>query len=399
LRSQSLDPVGRAAQASELDRLVVAGATFDDLPTGRREALAAALAQLAARLPERVVLHTCHRVELVAVLSEDGELPSLPGMRRWQGAAAAERLLLVAGGLDSAVVAEEQLLGQVRDAYTAALARGETGPLLNDLFRRAVRFGKRVRSAANPARDRSLADRAIEWTAARLERGVGTAVVFGTGEIGTRLAVGLAAMGLDCTVASHSTDRAGRLVARLAGKPASHRAVTVEEGLSAASAADVVALATRTAGPILGAEPRASALIVDLCAPPAVPAELRESIGDRLLDLDRLGVSSPGSGSLSPAAERRLRRELVEERDRFVAWVRGRSAGDGIGLLRSHAEELRRRHLDRLRRRADLTPEQLAAVESMSSALLAELLHVPTVQLQHEPQAAEQLRRLFGIDL
>jgi glutamyl-tRNA reductase len=398
LRSQSVERVAEGASTAALDRLVVVAATYDDLPTDRREAAATILADFAARLPERVMLHTCHRVELVAALDEAVELPSLPGLRRWQGAEAAERVLLVAGGLDSAVVAEEQLLGQVRDAYTAALARGETGPVLNDLFRRAVRFGKRVRSAANPSRDRSLADRALEWTSERVRPTGGSAVIFGTGEIGTRLALGLAAMGLRCTVASHSRQRGERLVERLAGEASSHRAVSTEEGLVAAGTADVIALATRTAGPMISDDPAPSTLVVDLCAPPGVEAGLRERLGDRLLDLDRLGGNPPHSASLSPSAERRLRRELAEERDRFVAWVRARGSGAGIGLLRDHAEEMRRRHVERLRNRADLAPEQLAAVEAMSSALVAELLHVPTVQLQHEPQAAEQIRRLFGID-
>ncbi|HEX5396069.1 MAG TPA: hypothetical protein VFX74_03155 [Candidatus Limnocylindria bacterium] len=355
--------------ASDLDRLAVFAGTFRDLPTDDRERLAARLASVQDGFTERLLLHTCHRAELVAVLQTDTAGPGLP---TWRGADAVERVLTVAAGLDSAVIAEEQLLGQVRDAYTAALARHETGPILNELMRRALRFGKRVRSAALPGGDHSLAQRALEWIAGH--GALDEALVVGTGVVAREVAAGLAARGTRCTIASRSADRAERAVASLPG--GAHAVANLETAL--ASGHGLIVLATRTAGPILNTD-AGEGLVVDLCAPSAVEPSLRPALGERLLDLDRLGHAT---SALPAGAERRLRAELGEERDRFVTWLSERGARDEIVRLRNRADDVRRRHLDRLQRRADLRDDQLAAVERMTGALVNELLHEPTLRLR-----------------
>lgn len=358
--------------------MVFAG-TFRDLPTDDRERLADRLAQLHDGLAERLLLHTCHRAELVAVL-EDGELQPI-GLRAFRGADAVQRVLTVTAGLDSAVVAEEQLLGQIRDAYSAALARHETGTILNELMRRALRFGKRVRSAALPGGDRSLAERAVDWVMQRPRAG-DAALVIGTGAMARQLALGFAAIGLQCTVASRSLARAQRLADSLPG--GQHVAATPHAALLESTAWAVVALATRTADPLLHAH-AGTGVVVDLCAPSGVAASLWPALGDRLLDLDRLGEATT---ALPPATERRLRAELLDERDRFVAWIAQRGSGDEIAQLRQRADDVRRQHLDRLRRRADLRDDQLAAVERMTGALVNELLHEPTLRLRQRADNA-----------
>jgi glutamyl-tRNA reductase len=155
----------------------------------------------------------------------------------------------------------------------------------------------------------------------------------------------------------------------------------------------VIALATRVSGPILEWAPEAS-LVVDLCAPAGVAAAVRDELGDRLLDLDRLNETIT---HLTPSTERRLRRELTDERDRFVAWLEERRNADGIARLRRHAGELAQRHLDRLRGQSDLRDDQLAAVERMTRALVAELLHEPTVHLRQADDAGHDVERIFGL--
>jgi glutamyl-tRNA reductase len=358
------------APTSDLDRLVVFAGTFHDLPTDDRERLASRLAAAKEGLAERLLLHTCHRAELVAVLDPEAADSRLP---RWRGADAVERVLTVAAGLDSAIVAEEQLLGQVRDAYTAALARHETGPILNELLRRALRFGKRVRSAALPSGDRSLAARALQWVAQRDV--AGDVLIVGTGMVAGQIGAGLASRGLRCTIASRSTERAGRLAAELRGGRA---AASVEAALVDTTAWQLIVLATRTAGPILTVH-AGSGLVIDLCAPSGIDPGLRPALGERLLDLDRLGHST---NALPPTTERRLRTELADERDRFVAWLAQRGSRDEIRRLHDRAEDARHRHLERLRRRADLRDDQLQAVERMTGALVNELLHEPMLRLR-----------------
>ncbi len=383
------------------DRLVVLSATYRDLPTDARERLAATLPADEPSFVGRVVLHTCHRVELIGILAGDGHEPQLPGVRVFRGAEAAERVFIVAGGLDSAVFAEEQVLGQVRAAYENVRAAGATGPVLDELLQRAIRFGKRVRSELQPRTDRNLADHAVGWIRERLGvvQGPNAALVIGTGEMGTLLATSLAADGMRISVASRSLERAEGMIAGLA-YGSGHRAVGIEQGLLQAGQHAVVAIAVRSAAMPLDAPHLAThplPLVVDLSAPPAVSPAAAELLADRLVDLDRLGAL-PSARQLSHAAERRLRASARQAALEFVQWWAQRSSGDGIATLHAHAAQIRERHLDRLRRRSDLTPGQLAAVESATAAMLGELLHAPTIRLQSEAEAREVVARVFGLD-
>ena len=395
-------PIGASVPgAAELSRLVVASATFRDHDTGRREALAATLDARAGGLPEHVVLHTCHRVELIAFTGAAGRLPNLPGtFQRTSGWAAAERVMLVASGLDSAVLAEEQVLGQVRDAYRSALSRSQTGPVINELLRRSIRFGKRVQSFAQPIGDRSLADRAMRWIEQRVSppgRPL-AALVVGTGEMGRVLAAGLATGGSSVTVASRNGERAARLVAELP-HPERHAATLISDALAGPLHHDVVAIAVRGGTTRLDSRhlDGRHLLVVDLSSPSVVMPDLAEQLGERLLDLDRLGVGGEAR-RLSATVERRLRKEAGAEASGFAAWLEVHASGDAIAMLRAHGEGVRRRHLERLRLKGSLDDEQVAAVEAMTAAMLGELLHGPTLRLRHDPDAAARVREVFGIE-
>ena len=387
----------------ELDGLVVVSATFRDVDTDRREDLARTLAERSAAAAERILLHTCHRVELIAYGVPESDLTDIAADLHWsEGIAAAERVMLVAGGLDSAILAEDQVLGQVRDAYRSALDHSETGPVTNELMRRAIRFGKRVRSFAYPVGDRSLADSAARWIEKRLslpsDRSV-NALVIGTGEMGRLLAARLADRNASVTVASRSAGRGADVVAELphAGR---HHAVLITDVLDGALAHDVVAIAVRGEVAQLDAshlDERRLPLVVDLSSPSIVSHEAALRLGDRLLDLDRLGISVE-AGRLSADAERRLRGEARAEAQEFAGWLELRANGSAIAMLRAHAEAVRRRHLQRLRLRNSLDPEQAAAVEAMTSAILGELLHVPTLRLRRDPAAAARVLELFGLE-
>jgi glutamyl-tRNA reductase len=389
--------------AHERERLVTLSVTFREQPTEAREALAGSLLELRQPFAERVCLHTCHRVELIGLLADGARLPDTGGVTIGRGARAAERVFLVAGGLDSAVLAEEELLGQVRRAYGSALIAAETGPILNELLRRAIGFGKRVRSEVQPRADRGLADRAVRWAVERLgpEARPAAGLVIGTGEIGRLLASRLAAEGMTLSVGSRSADRARRLVATLPN-PDRHRPLRLEEALDQTTKHDVVAIAVRSAAIPLDVRHLTGAgrlpLVIDLSAPRAVTPDAAGRLGDRLLDLDRLGALA-SSQPLSAASERRLRAAAGEGTQAFMAWWARRAGGDGIALLHAHAAEIRERHLARLRRRPDLSAAQLAAVEAATAAMVGELLHQPTIRLQREPAARSVVARVFGLDL
>ena len=130
----------------------------------------------------------------------------------------------------------------------------------------------------------------------------------------------------------------------------------------------------------------------------AVSEEAVLLLGERLLALDAIGGRGASFEPLAPATERRLRSELAIEVDRFLAWLDSRSTSDAVSLLHREAEEVRRRHLDRLRRRAGLEPAQLRAVEAATAAMVGELLHGPSRELGRGGADAAAVRRIFGVE-
>lgn len=374
----------------ELDRIRVRFATFRAHSAPERERLARRT--LDTDLTEHVLLDTCHRVELVSV--EDGPAtdPSL-----LNGRDAVTRVFEVVAGFDSAVMAEEQLLGQVRGAYEVALANGSTGPILNELFRRALRFGRGVRSHARPGTDRSLADRGAAWLSERLAA-PGSVAIAGTGEMGLLLATRMAERGHRLTVISASADRGGRILEQISGTE--HRLHVGPMTSDILAGADAVALAVRARTPLISAKLlRASRpWVLDLSAPTAVDPAAAVLLGDRLMTLDALGALAGSAPVLDPTVERRLRAELLDEVDGFVAWLAARRGARALEILHGEAEAVRRRHLARLRGRDSLDDRQLEAVEAVATAMVGELLHGPSVQLRLGGADADTVRRLFGLD-
>jgi glutamyl-tRNA reductase len=376
--------------SSDLEHIRVRFATFRERTLAERSADARRLGTMPAR--ERVLLDTCHRVELVSV--DDGPLegPLLAGRE------AVRRVFQVVAGFDSAVVAEEQLLGQVRMAYEAALDQGSTGAILNELFRRALRFGRRVRTHATPGTDRSLADRGAAWVGERLSDTPSRVLVAGTGQMGRQAATRLAGMGHQVTVLSSSSERGGRMLAAL-GAPHGLIVGALEHATVASSAA--IVLAVRSREPILTEEHVAQGnapWVLDLSTPAAVSSDAAGLLGARLLGLDRLAEVAGSAPVLEPEIERRLRAEMDVEVDRFVAWLDTRRSADALAILHGEAEAVRSRHLERLRRQGALEPAQLAAVEAASAAIVGELLHGPSMELRRGGADADTVRRLFRLD-
>lgn len=356
--------------APVLERIVVIGAGHHEASTDAREAALGHLPALGARLDERLQLTTCHRAELFGV---GAGVPDVgPPLRVRRGRAAVERILSVVAGLDSAIVGEQELLGQVRDAYRAALDAGTTGPILNQLMRRSLHVGRRARSMAGTATDRSLADRALAGVAAH-ER----ALVVGSGAMAERICTVLAGRGSAPTVASRTPSRARALARRVGGVAMAWHPELLDGPW------DLVALATRVDRPLLARE-RArtmrAATVIDLCAPSAVAADARPILGRRLVDLDTLGAEGPSIAD--PHARRRIERLVQEETDRFITWLAELPAFDAVSLLHARAAELRDRHLGRLRRSDRFDEAQLAAVDRMTTQLVGELLHEPTLRLR-----------------
>ena len=409
----------RSTPLGLLERMTVAP---DDLPK--------ALYELAAteHLSESVLLSTCNRIEIYAyaerfhggyadirelLARQSGLPPETVGDELYahHDADAVRHLFGVAAGLDSVVVGEHEILGQVRDAWQSARAEGTVGTVLEPLFRRAVETGKRARSATGIARGiASLSHAAVALAEARLaglaDRRV---LVIGAGDVATGTLKSLADAGAgDIAVANRTPERA-EAAAQLCGG----RAVALDELDSALVDADVVITTTGATDIVLehsdinGVMTRRSSaelLIVDVAVPRDVDPAARQLPGVTLLDMDDLGdfVERERAGRMHEIDA--VRTIVNEEVDLYLADASAREVAPLIASLRARADLLSASELDRhASRLADLSGAQRAAVESLLRGVVNKLLHEPTVRLKDAAghargdRLAEALRDLFDL--
>jgi glutamyl-tRNA reductase len=370
------------------------------LADGHALELAAALGADGA---EVVVLSTCNRTEVylagATAAKATAELERRSGLSLEGVAAvleeehAVEHLFRVAGGLDSLVPGEAQILGQVRQAYDAALTAGTTGPLLNRLFEDALHAGKRVRTEARLAElPESVAASAVVLAAKALGGLEGRrALLFGAGKMSELAARDLRARGAEVVVSSRTLESAQELAERVGGSVAPFDAVAVE-----LTEADLVISATRCPYPILHGEavqPRTRPLVlVDVAVPRDLDPEIGKLPGCTLYDIDDLGEGLVGRDEDVLQAEA----IVAEEAARFADWRRSRGAAPAIASLRRRAERIRAEELARAEPRlADLSERERRTVETLTAQIVNKLLHAPTVRAKRA--GPEQLRELFAL--
>jgi glutamyl-tRNA reductase len=370
------------------------------LADGHALELAAALAADGA---EALVLSTCNRTEVYLAggsgtktrteLEKRSGLSLDGAVEAWEEDDVVEHLFRVVAGLDSLVPGEAQILGQVRQAYDAALTAGTTGPLLNRLFEDALHAGKRVRTEARLAEvPESVAASAVELAAGALgglERR--RALLFGAGKMSELAARDLGARGAEVVVSSRTLESAQELAERVGGTATPFDAVAVE-----LEHADLVLSATRCPYLILHAEavqPRSRPLVlIDVAVPRDLDPEIGKLEGCTLYDIDDLGKGLVGREEDVREAEA----IVAEEAERFAEWRRSRGAAPAIAALRRRAEEIRAEELARAEPRlSELSERERKAVETLTTQIVSKLLHAPTVQAKHA--GSEQLRELFAL--
>jgi glutamyl-tRNA reductase len=384
---------------------------------------------------EAVVLSTCLRTEVYAVVDRFHEAVEevwelLAGNAGLAPSDVQEQTLVrfdddvavhlfsVAAGLESAVLGESEVLGQVRRAWERAHQERVSGPVLAELFRHAVSAGKRVRSDTGIARGTtSFSHAAVELAEGRRAGGLaGTGVtVVGAGEMGGGILHALTSLPPDrrpgkVAVVNRSTTRARDVVDTVgSGVPVE----AVEWGRLAASVAgaDVVFTAVEAAGHLLSAQTLGPTgpdgrglLLVDLGIPRNVDPAAGGLPGVTLLDMDDLR-SAVGQAMAERRSEADRAREIVEEElARYRAASRERGAAPVIGALRGRLEELRAVELERHRVQLEqLGPEAWDEVETVTRSVLAKLLHEPSVVLRETAgtsrgeRLVEALRALFDL--
>ncbi|GAA3248742.1 glutamyl-tRNA reductase [Dactylosporangium siamense] len=396
-----------------LERVAVAG---DEMP--------AVLADLVAQpyVDEAVMLSTCNRVEIYAsVTAFHGALADIGGILAARSGTtvgelapqlyvhyevdAVRHAFRVAAGLDSMVVGEAQILGQLRDAYGVAAEQGTAGRVLHELLQQALRVGKRVHAETE-------IDRAGQSV-------VSAALAYGQGATGTiegrpALVIGAGAMGaLSLATLRRSgahplyvTNRSAGRAERLAEL---HGAIAVPYATlpTALEQVDVVISATASPGPVLDAALVGAAghplLVLDLALPRDVAPGVGDLPGVTLVDIELLSESL----STTADAEQRAAEDIVAgEVEAFLTWLRGADVAPTVAALRARADEVVEAELGRLAQRCpELTDGHRAEVAHSIHRIVQRLLHQPTVrvrQLAAEPGGetyAQALRELFDLQI
>jgi glutamyl-tRNA reductase len=378
---------------------------------------------------ETVVLSTCNRVEVyavvekfhggVAVVSEllgrhtgVGLDPLTPHLYVHYDDRAVQHLFNVACGLDSMVVGEGQILGQVRSALALAQELGTAGRLLNELVQQALRVGKRAHTETGIDRaGQSLVSVALEEARSIVGSLTGAqALVVGAGSMSALAAATLHRIGAgEIVVANRTYDRGARVAAVVHG-----RAVRLESFPAELAGADVVVSCTGAAGTVISATQVADAVaarggrplvLLDLALPRDIDPTARSLAGVTLVDLERLAEHGDFDRTVAGdvAATRRI---VADEVAAFSAWQRSTQVAPTVVALRTMAADLVAIELARLEGRLPgLDDRARTEVANTVRRVVEKLLHAPTVRVKElagDPQGqsyAHALRELFDLDL
>ena len=390
-----------------------------------------ALAALAGRgsTREAAIVSTCNRAELYAAcddvaktrqdlttfVSEFNGVPHpqvAPHVYEVSDVEVARHLFRVAAGLDSLVVGEPQILGQVKEAFSAATESQTAGPVLNRLFHSCFAVGKRVRT------ETGLGSGAVSigYAAVALAKKIfgdlagRSVLVIGAGEMGKLTAIHMKSQGVQhVTIISRTMAHAARTAEAIGGASAA----TWDDMDAALGACDVVISATGAASPILTKahiegvmRPRRSRplFIIDIAVPRDVEAAAGEIEQVFLYNVDDLQATVRENLARRASEVERAEAIVTEEVKKFAAWFRSRGAIPTVIALRQRFEAIRRAELERLEfKLAPLPTDARARVDEITHLIVEKLLLTPTEQLKAIGDAdtiavyTEALTRLFSL--
>jgi glutamyl-tRNA reductase len=375
---------------------------------------------------EGVILSTCNRTEVYALVS--GFHAGLAELRRFLSEFhhvpveefggvldshyeedAVSHLFSVAGGVDSMVVGEPQILAQVREAFRVSGEEGAAGPVLSALFRQAIRVGRRARSeTAIGTSVKTFAGAGAELAREALGSLDGkTVLVVGAGKMSDVAARRIAREGATVLVANRTASRAKALADRIGGEEVPM--TSLGDGLERA---DLVLSSTGASEPVITRELVAEIyagrsgrplVLLDLALPRDVEPSVAEIDGVVVRDLDDLREAlTPGPEQLQEVE--RVREIIRQEVPRFTRWQRSHHLAPLLEALQFHGEQVKDRELTRaMARLSRLSESEREAVEALARSIVAKLFHGPVTAVKHaagttEGEAlARALRELFDL--
>jgi glutamyl-tRNA reductase len=380
-----------------------------------------------AGLSEAMILSTCNRVELYGWSSEGGSAAVLrsflcafhgraeaelaPHLYGLDGDEAVRHAFRVAASLDSMVIGESQILGQVKQAYQIAAEAGTLGSALGTLRDRCLTAAKRTRSDTGIGQNAvSVSSVAVELARKIFEDLRGRSVLMvGAGKMTELAARQLVKGGARATVLGGRTfARAAELAAALGGTAAPFESLRDQ-----LLAADIVISGTGAAGVVIGLDDVEHArkarrhrplFLIDIAVPRDVDPAVRNLDGVFLYDLDDL--RSVADSNLKERRKQAAAAEALVDRDvrEYLGWQRSLEVVPLVVELRRRGDEIRRAEIERVRSRlGPLSPEQEQALEAATSAIVNKLLHAPTVNLKemsrngHGAEVVGIVRKLLGL--
>ena len=398
------------------------------LPEGRAAQILDELVGLAA-VHEAVALSTCNRTELYLVASDgvEAESAALSILSREadirptelvghiysrRDREAVRHLFAVAAGLDSMIVGEAEVQGQVKRAYELALVEGATGPVTNRLFRDAIGAGKRVRTETGIGRSRvSVASVAVDIARRVLgELETRRVLVIGAGENSEVTANALHERGVETVfVANRRYDRAISLAERFGGQ-----AVRFDDLPRGLTEADIVVSSTASPHVIVDREELAVVLerrggrpllMIDIAVPRDIHPAVRELPGITLYDMDDLQREVDRNRQVHENETVRAGRLVDEEVDRFGDWLSTLEVVPTIAALRERGEQIVEQVLrENEARWVSLSEDDRGRVEVIARAIVSRMLHEPTIRLKSSSSDdgsyvyLQALRELFGLE-
>jgi glutamyl-tRNA reductase len=421
-----------------MSELLALGISHKTAPLELRERLAltegravSALGELRAseEVGEAAAISTCNRTELYLVVSDpvEAESAALGVLSRQadirptelvghlyslRSADAVRHLFRVTAGLDSMILGEAEIQGQVKRAYELALVEGATGPILNRLFRGALAAGGRARAETGISeKGMSISSVAVDLARRTLgDLAQRRVLVVGAGETAELVARALGARGVETVfVANRHYDRAIGLAQRFGGQ-----AVRFEELPAELAAADIVVSATHSPHHILdhddveavmaerGGRPL---LLVDIAVPRDIDPACRDITGVSLHDVDDVQAIVERNASGREAEAKRAETLLTAEQGRFEGWLASLEVVPTVAALRERADEVVARVLAENEGRWESASEaDRERIEAMARAIASRMLHEPTLRMKRAAGSEDAylyvnaLRELFGLD-
>ncbi|AHG04551.1 glutamyl-tRNA reductase [Halobacterium sp. DL1] len=378
-------------ETASLDELEAASAASDAV------ALDALLDQPA--VAEAFVLQTCHRVEAYVVTDDPATGRRALGAAGFDPAGAGaismgheeslRHLLRVAAGLESLVVGEDQILGQLRDAFDAAQAAGGIDTVLRQAVTKAIHVGERARTETTINEGAtSLGTAAVRLAERKTDLDGARALVVGAGEMGALAAKAFASAGVEALVVANRTPERAVRVADTVDAPT--ETTTLANASERTADADVVVAATSSPGYVLDSEAFADAgetVVVDLAQPRDVAPGADDEAAVSVHDLEALEAVTEATRERREDAAREVEAMIDAEFERLLAQYKRKRADEVIARMYESADRLKNREVSTAVSRleaadGDLSEAEREVVESMADALVNQLLAAPTKSLR-----------------